>query len=36
LFTYRQSFPNFCNHQVAISITVSSTESDYAVTAGIA
>jgi len=26
LFTYCKSFPNFCNHQIVISITVSNRE----------
>ena len=29
LFTYCQSFPNFCNHQTVLSITVSSSERSY-------
>jgi hypothetical protein len=29
LFTYCQSFPNVCNHQILISITVSSHERSY-------
>jgi hypothetical protein len=29
LFNYCQSFPNFCNHQIVTSITVSSTERLY-------
>ena len=29
LLTYCQSFPNFCNHQIVISITVSSSEISY-------
>ena len=28
-FTYCQSFPNFCNHQILISITVSTPENLY-------
>ena len=29
LFTYCKSFPNFCNHQILISITVSNLERSY-------